>query len=81
MTDEETEAQREYVNRLRGLYGVSCPECKVKRPKQKPTLLLPQQKCKADGYFDDRPQLTIEEKKKARVDYGRQQNALSQKAS
>lgn len=78
--DAAIEAQREYVNRLRGLYGIQCPQCKEKRPKQKPTLLLPQQRCKADGFFDDRPQLTVEEKKKARAHHQERANALPKKA-
>lgn len=36
-------------------YGVLCPECKRVRPKAHPTILLPQQRCKVDGYRDPRP--------------------------
>ena len=43
---------------LRSAYGVSCPTCRVARPKAHPSLLLPQQRCKVDGYIDPRPELT-----------------------
>ena len=46
---------------LRAKYGVLCPECKVKRPKAHPTILLPQQRCRVDGYRDPRPELTDEQ--------------------
>ena len=44
-------AKREH----RAKYGVLCPECKRVRPKAHPTILLPQQRCKVDGYRDTRP--------------------------
>lgn len=43
---------------LRAKYGVNCPQCAVKRPKAHPTILLPQQRCRVDGYRDPRPELT-----------------------
>lgn len=46
---------------LRAKYGVNCPECAKKRPKSNPTILLPQQRCKVDGYRDPRPELTDEQ--------------------
>jgi hypothetical protein len=46
---------------LRDRFGVECPECKVKRPKANPSILLPQQRCKVDGYRDPRPRLTDEQ--------------------
>lgn len=46
---------------VRQKYGVSCPQCAVKRPRAHPTILLPQQRCKVDGYVDPRPELTDEE--------------------
>ena len=42
----------------RAKFGVHCPQCKVKRPKAHPTILLPQQRCRVDGYRDPRPELT-----------------------
>lgn len=41
----------------RAKYGVSCPRCAVKRPKANPSILLPQQVCRIDGYRDPRPRL------------------------
>lgn len=35
--------------------GVNCPQCAIVRPKTSPSLLLPGQKCKVDGYRDPRP--------------------------
>ena len=43
-------------------YGIECPECKRLQPKRCPTVLLPQQRCKVDGYRDPRPRLTDEER-------------------
>jgi hypothetical protein len=49
---------REHKRRIRAKFGVDCPQCKVARPKANPSLLLPQQRCKVDGYRDPRPALT-----------------------
>lgn len=35
-------------------YGVPCPICKRERPKAYPSILLPEQVCKIDGYRDPR---------------------------
>lgn len=40
---------------VRAKYGVPCPECVRLRPKTNPSILLPQQRCKVDGYRDPRP--------------------------
>lgn len=45
------EIRREERARL----GVPCPQCRVKQPKREPTILLPGQRCKVDGYRDPRP--------------------------
>lgn len=39
----------------RAKLGVNCPQCAVKRPKAHPSILLPGQRCKVDGYRDPRP--------------------------
>ena len=52
---------REERKALRKKYGVDCPECKRVRPKACPSILLPGQKCKVDGYRDPRPRLTDKE--------------------
>ena len=52
----------EYFNDLkqdrkerRALLGVECPKCKIVRHKTNPSILLPNQRCKVDGYRDPRP--------------------------
>lgn len=45
---------RESKKEARRLHGVECPACKVHRPKAQPSILLPNQKCKVDGYRDPR---------------------------
>ena len=49
---------REHKRRIRAKFGVECPQCKVVRPKAHPSILLPQQRCKVDGYIDQRARLT-----------------------
>ena len=39
----------------RAALGVNCPQCRVVRPKAQPSILLPGQRCKVDGYRDPRP--------------------------
>jgi hypothetical protein len=39
----------------RARLGVPCPQCRVKQPKRQPTILMPGQRCKVDGYRDPRP--------------------------
>lgn len=41
----------------RRLHGIECPQCKIARPKAWPSILLPQQRCKVDGYRDPRPRM------------------------
>jgi hypothetical protein len=60
MTDEEDDmgeifrAMKADRRRLRALYGVNCPKCNEKQPKRIPSILLPGQRCKFDGYRDPR---------------------------
>lgn len=42
---------------LRERFGVECPRCKTGRPRTNASILLPQQRCKVDGYRDPRPHL------------------------
>lgn len=51
-------AQKEIRRLRRTKYGINCPRCREARPKANPTLLMPMQKCKVDGYVDPRPRLT-----------------------
>jgi hypothetical protein len=48
---------REHKKAMRAEHGVDCPQCKIVRPKAHPSILLPQQRCKVDGYRDPRPRL------------------------
>jgi hypothetical protein len=52
---------KDHKKALRAKYGINCPQCAIKRPKAHPTILLPQQRCRVDGYVDPRPELTNEE--------------------
>ena len=52
----------DYYNDLRNArreardrFGVSCPQCRLSRPKANASILLPGQRCKVDGYRDPRP--------------------------
>nr|WP_199065017.1 hypothetical protein [Chromobacterium sp. ASV5] len=56
---------KDHNKQLRAKYGVECPRCKQCRPRANPSILLPQQKCRVDGYRDPRPQLTDEQWSKA----------------
>lgn len=58
-------AFRDEKRRLRAKFGVKCPNCRTKQPLREPTILLPGQRCKVDGYRDARPRLTDEERAKA----------------
>lgn len=52
---------KDHNKALRAQFGINCPQCAIKRPKAHPTILLPQQRCRVDGYVDPRPELTDEE--------------------
>jgi hypothetical protein len=49
---------KEYRRSIRAGFGIPCPQCRVKQPKREPTIMLPGQRCKVDGYRDPRPRLT-----------------------
>lgn len=51
-------AMKAHRRKMRNKFGVDCPQCAVARPKANPSILLPQQRCKVDGYRDPRPALT-----------------------
>jgi len=46
---------KDHIKERRRLLGVECPKCKINRPKTNASILLPQQRCKVDGYRDPRP--------------------------
>lgn len=50
---------------IRQTHGVNCPQCAVARPKAHPSILLPGQRCKVDGYRDPRSRLTDEQQEEA----------------
>ena len=54
-------AMKDRKKALRAKFGINCPQCAIKRPKAHPTILLPQQRCRVDGFVDPRPELTEEE--------------------
>ena len=54
-------AMDDHRKAVRRTYGVNCPQCAIKRPRAHPTILLPQQRCRVDGYRDPRPELTDEQ--------------------
>lgn len=58
---EAYKALKDHKKAVRAKYGVSCPACKVARPKAPATILIPQQRCRVDGYRDPRPELTDEQ--------------------
>jgi hypothetical protein len=60
-TVETYQAMKDHRKAVRARFGVPCPQCAVKRPRAHPSILLPQQRCKVDGYRDPRPALTNEQ--------------------
>ena len=51
-------AMKDQRRDLRDRFGVDCPKCREKQPKRIPSVLLPGQTCRVDGYRDPRPRLT-----------------------
>lgn len=47
-------AMKDHKRELRARLGVNCPKCAIARPKAHPSILLPGQRCKVDGYRDPR---------------------------
>lgn len=45
---------RDARREARQKHGVPCPKCAEVRPKAQPSILLPEQRCKVDGYRDPR---------------------------
>lgn len=48
---------KQHRRELREAHGVPCPHCRDKQPKREPSILLPGQRCKVDGYRDPRPRI------------------------
>ena len=55
---DDFKVMREHKARLRKKYGIECPECRRLQPKRNATILMPQQRCRVDGYRDTRSELT-----------------------
>lgn len=47
-------AVRDDRREKRARLGVNCPKCNELQPKRIPTILLPGQRCRVDGYRDPR---------------------------
>ena len=58
---------REAKRALLAEHGVACPRCAIARPKTNASILLPQQKCRVDGYRDPRARLTDEQREAAPI--------------
>lgn len=58
-TAEDLRALTDHRRALRAKYAIECPRCKAQRPRANATKLLPQQRCRVDGYIDPRPDLTV----------------------
>lgn len=54
-------AIRDHKKALRAKYGVPCLRCAEVRPRAPASILLPQHRCRVDGYVDPRPSLTDEQ--------------------
>ena len=50
---------KDWTREKRAALGVDCPNCRLKQPKRTPTILLPQQRCRVDGYRDPRSESLI----------------------
>ena len=59
------DALKNHKKALRAKYGIDCPQCKVKRPNACASILIPQKRCRVDGYVDQRPELTTDQWKAA----------------
>lgn len=54
-----------YRKAERAVYGVNCPKCAQVRPRAHPSILLPGQRCRVDGYRDPREQPSEDERNAA----------------
>jgi hypothetical protein len=52
---DDFRALKEHRRERRATLGVNCPQCAIVRPRAHPSILLPGQRCKVDGYRDERP--------------------------
>lgn len=59
---DEYRDYRTYKRSLRETFGQECPRCRIVRPKASPSILLPGQRCRVDGYVDPRPESLVQGK-------------------
>lgn len=52
---------KDHRKAMRRAFGVACPRCLETARRASATILLPQQRCRVDGYVDPRPELTSEQ--------------------
>ena len=52
---DDFRALKEHRRDRRRELGVNCPQCAITRPRAHPSILLPGQRCRVDGYRDPRP--------------------------
>lgn len=43
--------------KARAEFGIPCPQCHKLQPKRDATILMPGQRCRVDGYQDQRPHI------------------------
>ena len=53
-TGDDFRAWKDHKREIKSRLGVSCPRCQELQPKRYPTILLPRQVCRVDGYRDPR---------------------------
>lgn len=58
---DDFRALKEFRKEMRQALGVHCPKCGEARPRAHPTILMPGQRCKVDGYRDPRPESVMVE--------------------
>lgn len=52
---------KDHRKAVRKAFGMPCPRCTIREPRRIPTILIPQQRCRVDGYVDPRAELTSEQ--------------------
>lgn len=54
---DDFRAMRDRRREHRAQHGLECPRCHELHPRRNASILLPQQRCRVDGYRDPRPRL------------------------
>jgi hypothetical protein len=66
-TIDDFRALHDHRKALRAKFGVPCPECKKRRPRAFPSILLPGGWCKIHQFRDPRPELTDADHKSVEI--------------